>query len=274
MNVEVPGYRVGPSIEPPHPQCTISDQAYVADGPHGRVVLKLLFLGFPLRDASIARYLEVMRAVQSIGHPAVVRVLDAGLAADGRPYYAMEHVAGETAAVRATRGTTSSAEVSAMLAQVAEGIVAAQRVGCAPETDARHIMLAPTGARIWHVGVDRWREWARDLVSGQYTAAGQNMRHPNFTPHGAKGLPPSPANACAQLALIAYQLLAGRPYWEADLDLGGPTMTMLMEVMTNAGPPPSARSPQPLPPTFDAWFARCLAGDVADLQECARSFPT
>ncbi|MBA3459149.1 MAG: hypothetical protein H0T46_04255 [Deltaproteobacteria bacterium] len=101
------------------------------------MALKLLFLGFPLRDASIARYLEVMRAVQAISHPAVVRVLDAGLAADGRPYYAMEYVDGETAAARAARGPTSSAEVSAILARIATGIGAAQSAGCAPETDAR-----------------------------------------------------------------------------------------------------------------------------------------
>ncbi|HUQ06046.1 MAG TPA: hypothetical protein VM261_26265 [Kofleriaceae bacterium] len=51
-------------------------------------------------------------------------------------------------------------------------------------------------------------------------------------------------------------------------------MEMLTEVMANAGPPPSARSAVPLPAGFDGWFARCLAGEVADPAEAAHSFPT
>jgi hypothetical protein len=134
-------------------------------------------------------------------------------------------------------------------------------------------MLAPTGATIWHVGVDRWRTWAQELVAGTYTNGGQYMRHPNLTPGGAKGTPPSGAKASAQLALIAFNLLAARPYWQADLDLSGSPMEMLMEVMANGGPPPSARSKVPLPAGFDAWFARCLAEQIADPREAAREMP-
>ena len=271
----VHGYRIGASLEPDHPHCTISDPVYAAEGPAGRCVVKHLWLGFPLRDASRDRWRDTMRAVQSIAHPAVIRVLDAGFAEDGRPYYAMVHVEGETVAVRAARGPTSSAEVSAIITRVAEGLIAAEAVGCAPETDARHIMLAPTGAHIWHVGVDRWRTWAENLVAGTYTCGGgQYMRHPNLTPSSAKGLPPSGARASAQLALIAFHLLAARPYWNADLDLSGSPMEMLTEVIASSGPPPSARSQVPLPAGFDAWFARCLAEQIADPREAARELPT
>ena len=275
MVANVHGYRLGASLEPEHPNCTISDPVYAAEGPGGRCVVKILWLGFPLRDASRDRWRDTMTAVQTVSHPCVVRVLGAGFADDGRPYYAMEHVEGETAAVRASRGPTSSAEVSAIIARVAEGIVVAQAAGCAPETDARHIMLAPTGATIWHVGVDRWRTWAQDLVAGQYTCGGgQYMRHPNLTPGGAKGLAPSGARASAQLALIAFNLLAARPYWQADLEMSGSPMEMLMEVVANGGPPPSARSQVPLPAGFDVWFARCLAEQIADPREAAREMPS
>lgn len=274
MLPNVLGYRIGASLEPEHPQCTTSDPVYVAEGPSGRVVVKVLHLGFPLRAESRERWLDTMRAVQGIAHACVVRVLGAGFTEEGRPYYVMEHVDGEAASVRASRGPTSSAEVGAILTRVAEGLTAAQQVGCAPETDARHILLAPTGARIWHVGIDRWRRWAHDLVFGTYTCGGgQYTRHPNLTPGGAKGLPPTGANASGQLALIAFQLLAARPYWNADLDLSGSPMGMLAEVIANAGPPPSARSTISLPAAFDGWFARCLAGQVDDPREAASTFP-
>lgn len=273
MVPNVDGYRLGVCLEPEHPHCTVSDPVYAAEGPGGRCVVKVLWLGFPLRDASRERWLDTMRAVQNLAHPCVIRVLGAGFTADNQPYYAMEHVEGEPASVRASRGPTNSAEVSSILAHVAEGIVTAQAAGCAPETDARHIMLAPTGARMWHVGVDRWRQWAHDLVAGTYTNGGQFMRHPNLTPGGAKGLPPSGANASAELALIAFNLLAARPYWNSDLDMSGSPMEMLMEVIANAGPPPSERSTVSLPAGFDAWFARCLAAQIADPREAARTFP-
>ena len=274
MAPSVHGYRLGACLEPEHPHCTISDPVYAAEGPRGRCVIKHLRLGFPLRNASCDRWRDTMRAVQAIAHPAVVRVLDAGFAEDGQPDFAMEHVEGEPASVRAARGPTSSAEVGAIITRAAEGILAAEAAGCAPETDARHIMLGPTGARIWNVGVHRWRMWAENLVAGTYTCGGgQYMRHPNLTPAAAKGLPPTGARASAQLALIAFNLLAARPYWNADLNLSGSPFEMLAEVIANAGPPPSARSRVPLLAGFDAWFARCLAEQIADPREAARTLP-
>jgi hypothetical protein len=98
------------------------------------------------------------------------------------------------------------------------------------------------------------------------------MRHPHLTPAEAKGVRKTPSNAAAQLALLAFGLLAGRPYWEGDLDPSVPPMQMLFEVSQNAGPPPSARSEVALPAGFDAWFARCLAGEVAGPAEAAAAF--
>jgi hypothetical protein len=274
MNPAIAGYEIGASLEPEHPHCTTSDPVFAAVSRGETVAVKVLNLDFPLRDESRLRFMALARGVQQIASPAVIRVVDVGFCQDGRPYYAMEHVTGETVAARSERTPpASAAETRAILGDVARGLAAAAELGMSPSTQARHILITPSGARIWNLGIHAWRVWAQRLVAGQYTNGGQLVRHPNVTPREAKGLPPSAANASAQLALISFALLAGRPYWDADLEMDGSPMAMLMEVIANAGPPPSARSRVALPAGFDAWFARCLAGEVASPSEAALSFP-
>lgn len=268
---EIPGFDIVRSLEPPHPHCTISDPVYGSMLLGRMVAVKVLNLGFPLRAESRARFEELVRKLIRIEATSPIRVVAGGFCTDGRPYYAMEAIAGVTVAER--KALADAADVHAILADVAAGLSAAIAVGLVPSIHARHILLTASGARIWNLGVDGWRSWARELVAGQYTAAGQLMRHGDLTPHEAKGLRPNPANASAQLALIAFRMMAGRPYWDADLDLDGHPMMMLMEATSNAGPPPSQRSPVALPAGFDTWFARCLAGEVADPAEAARTFP-
>jgi eukaryotic-like serine/threonine-protein kinase len=274
MTPTIPGYRLGASLEPPHPNCTISDPVYAAVAGGQTRAVKILNLGFPLRDESRRRFLEVASAARRITAPAVIRVVDAGFCDDGRPFYAMEHVLGETLEARMNRKAIASArETRAILVDVANGVKAAAEVGLASSIQARHVVMTSSGARIWNLGIHAWRTWAEELVAGTYTNGGQYIRHANLTPHEANGLARTAANVSAQLALVSFALLAGRPYWDADLDMTTPPMVMLMEVMANAGPLPSARTSVALPDGFDAWFARCVAGQVADPSDAVRSFP-
>jgi len=267
----ITGYTLGASLEPPHPNCSTSDPVFVAESRGEKLAVKVLSLGFPLRDQSRLRYLEVGRSLQNVQSPAVIPVVDVGFCEDGRPYYAMQYVEGE--AIEARKTSASAAETRAVLADAAAGLAAAKQVGIAPSVTARHMMVTRHGTRLWNLGIEAWRSWARELVAGTYTASGQYMRHPSLTPGEAKGERTTDANASAQLALIAFSLMTGRPYWDADLEPSGHPMAMLMEAMANAGPPPSGRTQVALPAGFDAWFARCLANEVTDPGDAARAFP-
>jgi serine/threonine protein kinase len=58
-----------------------------------RVALKVIKLGMDTRDV-IARFEAERQALALMDHPCIAQVFDAGATADGRPYFAMEYVAG------------------------------------------------------------------------------------------------------------------------------------------------------------------------------------
>jgi hypothetical protein len=251
-NPTIPGFRIERSIEPPHPRCTTSDFAYLATDPTGRrVVVKLLSLHFPLHDDAAARW-------PSAVHPrrtrTLVPVIVAGISNDGMPFYAMELVDGEPLARKIERGERfDRAAVRATLRDLVES--------GSDDLHARHVMMTPHGARAWNAGVAAWRHAAHKLVEGRYTSGGQSWRHPNLTPDEAAGRPPRIA---AQLALIAYSMLTGTHYWNADRDLSSASMELLMEVIRGVGAPPSTRTDVALGAEFDRWFEQCLVGACDD----------
>ena len=58
-----------------------------------RVALKLIKLGMDSRQV-VARFESERQALALMNHPNVAKVYDAGVSADGRPYFVMEHVSG------------------------------------------------------------------------------------------------------------------------------------------------------------------------------------
>lgn len=273
MGLSVPGYQIEQSLEPKHPRCTTSDPVFAARDARGnRVALKVLSLGFPLRPESEAKYLEAIGRARAIASPHVVPILDAGFTDGGAPYYAMEYAPGEVLARVIERGLVATAEQTrTILGQLAAAATAVTAAGCKATLSTRHILLSPHGARAWDFGVWPWRSWAHDLVFGTYVGVGQVTWHPNITPTEATGVP-SPTNVVAQLALIAFSMLTARHYWNADNDPGASPMNVLVEVMAGPGAPPSTRTPVALPPGFDAWFVRCLAGEYTDAHAAAAAF--
>jgi serine/threonine protein kinase len=59
-----------------------------------RAAVKLIKRGMD-SDAVLARFLRERQILAHLEHPHIARLLDGGLAADGRPYFAMEYVDGE-----------------------------------------------------------------------------------------------------------------------------------------------------------------------------------
>jgi serine/threonine protein kinase len=57
------------------------------------VALKVIKLGMDTREV-VARFEAERQALAMLSHPNVAKVLDAGMTVNGRPYFAMEFVAG------------------------------------------------------------------------------------------------------------------------------------------------------------------------------------
>src|SRR5260370_1831074 len=58
-----------------------------------RVALKLIKAGMDTREV-VARFESERQALALMDHPAIAKVFDAGSTPEGRPYFAMEYVAG------------------------------------------------------------------------------------------------------------------------------------------------------------------------------------
>ena len=74
-------------------------QVYLAERADGhfdqRVAIKLLKRGMD-SQAILGRFLRERRILAGLDHPNIARLLDGGIADDGRPYFVMEHVDGQT----------------------------------------------------------------------------------------------------------------------------------------------------------------------------------
>ncbi|HEY0252289.1 MAG TPA: hypothetical protein VGC41_12230, partial [Kofleriaceae bacterium] len=251
-------FQLGRSLEPEH-HGAHSDVVHAAIRNGQPVVVKQIRPPFPLRDPARDEAVKLMDLVRTVSTPHALPVIDHGIDPDGYPFYAMDFAFGTP--VAALERTYSATETFKLLCDVVAAVEVFTHAGITTDLHPRHVMLHSGGARIWNVGIAAWSRAAYELVGPQVTRAGVLLWHGNLTPYEAMGRPWTPANTCAQLALLAFNLLAGRWYWQGDLQRES-SMAHLADVFQNQGPPPSGRSRAPLPEGFDAWFAQCLTGGI------------
>ena len=108
-----------------------SSEVYEAEGKDGqRFAVKVLrALHLDTRDA--VRRLELEgRALAELDHPNLVRVINAGVTPDGRPWFAMPKLVGETLRDRLDRaGPIASAEACSLFLGLLDGLSAAHAAG-------------------------------------------------------------------------------------------------------------------------------------------------
>ncbi|HET7204021.1 MAG TPA: serine/threonine-protein kinase, partial [Steroidobacteraceae bacterium] len=86
-----------------------------------RVALKILKFGLATREV-IGRFELERQALAVLAHPNIARIFDAGTTADGRPYFAMEYVAGIPVTRYADERRLDVATRLALFAQVCAGV--------------------------------------------------------------------------------------------------------------------------------------------------------
>jgi serine/threonine protein kinase len=94
-----------------------------------RVAIKVLDASFSRDGGLVQRFLDEARAVNKIGHPNIIDVFSFGQLPDGRHYFVMEFLEGETMAAWLARGRPDTAEARRLLLQVCEALEAAHREG-------------------------------------------------------------------------------------------------------------------------------------------------
>ncbi|MFO0761735.1 MAG: serine/threonine-protein kinase [Byssovorax sp.] len=108
-----------------------SSEVYDAAGPGGlRFAVKVLRTALAGTREAVFRLEQEARVLSSLQHPNLVRVLDVGLTPDGRPFFVMPRLSGETLRQRLRReGPLAPALACSLLGGMLEGLDRAHEQG-------------------------------------------------------------------------------------------------------------------------------------------------
>ncbi|QOV41000.1 serine/threonine protein kinase [Streptomyces ferrugineus] len=196
--------------------------------------------------------LEAQTAAR-IGHPNVVGVRDFG-EYDNRLFLVMELVEGDSLArLLAVSGAQPAERVARIAAQAAAGLAAAHRQGIVHrDIKPGNLLLDTDGTlKIGDFGIARFM----DDPGAALTATGQIVGTSLYlAPERALGQPAGPASDVYALGCVLYQLLTGRPPFQADS-----AVAILHQHLDAAPVPPRELGVAGLPPAFENYLLGLLA---------------
>jgi hypothetical protein len=172
----------------------------------GRRVAVKLPSDAAVRDPlQLRRFDREARAAARVSHPNVAAVLDYGH--DGeRPFMVLELLDGETLAARLRRGPIPTDEVVGIADGVAAALDAAHAVGVVHrDVKPGNVMLTGTGVKVMDFGI-AVAGWAPTI-----TTTGVVGTAAYLSPEQAAGEAAGPASDVYSLAVVVYEMLAGRP---------------------------------------------------------------
>jgi serine/threonine-protein kinase len=187
-----------------------------------KVAVKVMSRQLCLDPVQIERFIQEARAVNQIGHPNIVDVFAFGALPDGRSYFVMEWLQGETLASRLRRGWLTIPEAVAIMFQICDGLAAAHDKGIVHrDLKPENIFLVPVRNRRMLVKVLDFgiaKLLGRRDSRIDRTADGSTPGTPSYmSPEQAKGKDVDHRSDIYALGVCAFEMLCGRlPFVGAD----------------------------------------------------------
>jgi serine/threonine-protein kinase len=231
-------------------------EVYEAEGPAGKVAIKLLSQTSLSNPNHVLRFLRELRTAANVRSPNIVEVIDIG--ENPVPYLVMERLEGQTLAetLRTRSRPLGAAEVVDLVVQIGTGITAAAAAGIVHrDLKPQNVFLdnksrAVTGKGTWKIldfGV------ARAMDQGDTLTAGQVVGTPSYmAPEQASGGEVDHRTDLYALAAIAYRAATGHPPYAA----GEVAETLYKVVHTKPRRPSDLAD---LPPEIDLVLAIGMA---------------
>jgi serine/threonine protein kinase/tetratricopeptide (TPR) repeat protein len=187
-----------------------------ADGHfHRRVAVKVLARGLESTEMTW-RFTQERQILASLDHPAIARLLDAGLTPDSRPFFVMEHVEGRPIDRYCDEKRLSIEERLGLFRVVVDAVQYAHRnLVIHRDLKPANILVTNHGVvKLLDFGIAKVLPNAAEPGAGPPTHSTQLIMTPEYaSPEQYRGLRVTTASDIYQLGLLLYELMCGqRPY--------------------------------------------------------------
>jgi WD40 repeat protein len=186
------------------------------DRPHRLVALKVIRPGL-LSPAFLKRFAQEVEILGRLRHPGIAQIYEAGVAEDGRPFFAMEFIRGLALDEYATRHGLNLASRVGLLARVCDAVQHAHDQGVIHrDLKPANILVEESGGpKVLDFGVAR--ATGADLLSGDgLTRTGQMLGTPSYMSPEQVTANPATIDHRADvysLGVVLFELLTHRlPY--------------------------------------------------------------
>ncbi|HEV8376569.1 MAG TPA: serine/threonine-protein kinase, partial [Candidatus Polarisedimenticolia bacterium] len=184
-----------------------------------RVALKLIKKGLDSEEI-LSRFLRERQILARLQHPHIARLLDGGLSADGRPYFAMEYVEGEPLTSFCDRRGMGIEQRLGLFLDACSAVQHAHRsLVVHRDLKPSNILVTTEGeVKLLDFGIARLLS-AEGGGDATLTQPGPRPMTPEYAaPEQVRGEPATTATDVYALGLVLYELLVGRrPYRLAGL---------------------------------------------------------